>query len=381
MQAKRFEALDGWRGIAALAVAFYHVPIAHPLRDFAGWKNWELFVDLFFVLSGFVMMHAWGARLTGFETAKEFMTRRFWRLWPLHFSMLLMLLALELAKAGATSVIALPLDGAPFSDNRSWATLLSNIAMTQALNLHGTTSWNGAAWSISVEFWTYLVFAAVLLGVKRHRALAFLLVSAGALALLAVHSKNYLFATHDFGFLRALYGFFLGAAVHRLVTAERVTLHGGTRIEIAAIIAMAGFLVLTGMNATSYFAPLIFAGLILVFSQHAGFASRILESGPVQALGRWSYSIYLVHAVLFYIIGLALQVGIKVAKLPLIVTGVGGERLFSTGIFALDAAVIVGMLALSVFLSAFTYRLIEKPFMAPSASARLPAKDRGAALA
>ena len=38
MQAKRFEALDGWRGIAALAVTFYHTPIAHPLRQAAGWK-------------------------------------------------------------------------------------------------------------------------------------------------------------------------------------------------------------------------------------------------------------------------------------------------------------------------------------------------------
>ena len=36
MSAKRFEALDGWRGIAALAIAFYHAPIANPLREMAG---------------------------------------------------------------------------------------------------------------------------------------------------------------------------------------------------------------------------------------------------------------------------------------------------------------------------------------------------------
>lgn len=381
MQTKRFEALDGWRGIAALAVAFYHVPIAHPLRDFAGWKNWELFVDLFFVLSGFVMMHAWGARLDGLGAAREFMTRRFWRIWPLHFAMLLVLFVFELTKAGIAGFIALPLDGAPFSDNRSWATLISNIAMTQAMNLHGTTSWNGAAWSISVEFWTYLVFAIVLLGARCYRSMAFLAVSAFALGLLALRSGNYLFATHDFGFLRALYGFFLGAAVYRLASADRVTIHGGTGLEIGAVAVMLGFLVLTGMNATSYLAPIIFAGLILVFSQSAGLVSRVLESRPIQALGRWSYSIYLVHAVLFYLAGIALQLGIKFLKLPLIVTGAGGERLFSTGSLFADVGVIVVMLGFSVLVSALTYRLIERPFMAGARAARLTATERGAALA
>jgi len=52
-------ALDGWRGIAALAIAFYHVPIAHPLQALAGWKNMEFFVDFFFVLSGFAITHSW----------------------------------------------------------------------------------------------------------------------------------------------------------------------------------------------------------------------------------------------------------------------------------------------------------------------------------
>ena len=88
MSKVRYEALDGWRGIAALAIAFYHAPIAHPLREGAAWKNWELFVDFFFVLSGFVIAHAWLKRLDGTEAAKSFLSRRFWRVWPLHVTIL-----------------------------------------------------------------------------------------------------------------------------------------------------------------------------------------------------------------------------------------------------------------------------------------------------
>ncbi len=51
MHANRYDTLDGWRGLAALAIAFYHLPVAHGFRDLAGWKNLEFFVDFFFVLS------------------------------------------------------------------------------------------------------------------------------------------------------------------------------------------------------------------------------------------------------------------------------------------------------------------------------------------
>jgi peptidoglycan/LPS O-acetylase OafA/YrhL len=363
MNAKRFEALDGWRGIAALAVAFYHIPIASPMRALAGWKNLELFVDLFFVLSGFVMMHAWGARLSGFNAARTFMIKRFWRIWPLHFVMLTVMLVLEIAKAGAGLVIALPLDGAPFTDNRSWATLISNIVLTQALNLHPGTSWNNPSWSISAEFWTYLAFAAATLAFRRPTTRALLGLSLAALALLVMLSKNFLFATYDFGFLRAAYGFFLGAVTYRLAMSENVQIGGGTGIEIAAVLAAASFLISTGLNVTSYLAPFVFAGVILVFAHGRGLVTRMLESRPIQALGLWSYSIYIVHAVIFYAVGIMLQAGGKILHLPIISEGFGGSRVFSTGHVLIDLAIIVALLAISVAVSSVTYRLIEKPFM------------------
>ena len=364
MQAKRFEALDGWRGIAALAIAFYHAPIAHSLRAAAGWKNMELFVDFFFVLSGFVIMHAWGKRLDGAAEAKVFVRKRFWRIWPLHFSILMAFLAIEVAKAAMGAVIALPSDEPPFAGSRSWAALLSNILMLQSLNLHGTTSWNGPAWSISVEFWTYLVFAGAMLAFRARIDRALLAIALLALGGIAWFSPIWLFATHDFGLLRAIYGFFLGAATYRLVQSGRVEIAGGTGAEVAVVLALVSYLLSTGVNMTSLMAPVIFSGVILFFSQGRGLLTCVLESRPIQALGLWSYSIYLVHALLFYGLRLVLVLVEKVTKLPLTAAGSGNERIFTLGNGAVDLLAIVALLAVTIAISAKTYRYIERPFMA-----------------
>lgn len=370
MQAKRFEALDGWRGIAALAIAFYHAPIAHPLRDLAGWKNWELFVDFFFVLSGFVMCHAWGRRLDGVDAARTFVSKRFWRIWPLHFCILFAFFGIEVMKAGIGAVVSLPIDDAPFTGSRSWFSLLTNIGMLQSLNLHGTTTWNGPAWSISVEFWTYLVFAATLLAFRNHLNRALVAIAFLGFAGVAFFSPIWLFATHDFGMPRAIYGFFLGAATYRLLQSDRVQIDGGSAVEAAAIVALASYLISTGVNATSLLAPLVFAAIIVIFAEGRGVFSRVLRSRPVQALGLWSYSIYLVHALLFYGLRLVLVLVEKVTKLPLTASGAGNERIFTFGGTLVDASVILALLALTIAISSQTYRFIERPFMSDGGKAR-----------
>ncbi len=363
METKRYGALDGWRGLAALAIAFYHAPIANPLREFAGWKNWELFVDFFFVLSGFVIMHAWGQRLTDAAAMRDFMQRRFWRIWPLHFAILFAFFGIELLKSGLLAFVSLPLEDGPFSGSRSWFALLTNITMTQSLNTHGTTTWNGPAWSISVEFWTYLVFAVVVLAARRH--LDKVLLPIALLAMLAVWTLSpiYLFATHDFGLFRAIFGFFLGAATYRLVRSDRFVVEGGTGVEIAVVIALASYLLATGVNVSSLFAPFVFAGVIVVFSSGRGLLSGVLESRPVQALGLWSYSIYLVHALLYYVLRLVLIAAEKALKLPLTLSGSGNDRVFTFGSTAANLTVIALLLLVTIMISAQTYRFIERPYM------------------
>ena len=75
-----FSGLDGLRGMAALFVAMRHISFFHNLGVHGGY----LAVDLFFVLSGFVIANAYEARLASGLSAKRFLALRYVRLWPVY---------------------------------------------------------------------------------------------------------------------------------------------------------------------------------------------------------------------------------------------------------------------------------------------------------
>src|SRR5689334_10389454 len=73
----RYDALDGLRGVAAIAVMIMH------LTQASLFKNAYVAVDLFFMLSGFVIAHSYGTRLLRGMTAREYVKRRVIRLYPM----------------------------------------------------------------------------------------------------------------------------------------------------------------------------------------------------------------------------------------------------------------------------------------------------------
>lgn len=80
VSATRFHTLDGMRGVAALVVAVYHYGQRTNLPDFPGY----LAVDLFFVLSGFVIALNYTGRLASGLSLRTFMAARLQRLYPLY---------------------------------------------------------------------------------------------------------------------------------------------------------------------------------------------------------------------------------------------------------------------------------------------------------
>src|SRR5882724_4675315 len=77
----RFEALDALRGVCALLVVLFHIPICHALKDVAAFANLQFCVDMFFALSGFVLCHAYGERLNEGADGVRFTVMRLARLW------------------------------------------------------------------------------------------------------------------------------------------------------------------------------------------------------------------------------------------------------------------------------------------------------------
>src|SRR5688500_7682636 len=100
----RFKALDGWRGLCALSVALMHLNFAGNYQDVHFVDNAYLFVDFFFVLSGFVISHSTWDRLSSTQDLTSFVVRRFARLWPLHATVIAILVPIEAVRVYLISI-------------------------------------------------------------------------------------------------------------------------------------------------------------------------------------------------------------------------------------------------------------------------------------
>ena len=158
----RFEALDSWRGICALLVALLHFEANTHLRGFSFFQNSFLFVDFFFVLSGFVIAANYQQRLAQGFGLGRFMLLRFGRLYPLYGAMLLAFIGFEVLQVMVPSLGAMG-ESAPFSAPRqSMDTIFASVFLLQSFGLYDFLTWNTPGWSIATEFWTYLLFGLVM---------------------------------------------------------------------------------------------------------------------------------------------------------------------------------------------------------------------------
>ena len=81
---QRFLVLDSFRGIAAICVVIFHMHIIGSITELNFFRGSSLFVEFFFVLSGFVLAHTYGFKDVSF---KRFIISRTFRLYPLHIFM------------------------------------------------------------------------------------------------------------------------------------------------------------------------------------------------------------------------------------------------------------------------------------------------------
>src|SRR5215469_8721063 len=114
---KKILPLESLRGIAALCVALHHVHTQSPLTENAFIAHANLMVDLFFVLSGYVIAHSYVDRLTTVSAVVAFQRKRFWRLYPLHLVMFAVFVGIETSRLLYVHLTKVTLPLAPFSQN------------------------------------------------------------------------------------------------------------------------------------------------------------------------------------------------------------------------------------------------------------------------
>jgi len=297
----RFRVLDGFRGICALCVALFHLGPLGPLLGLSFFRNSYLLVDFFFVLSGFVITHSQGLRLTQPGQTWQFLGRRLGRLWPLHAFAIVLLVAdqlvlLTLGQPGE------PLHDSAFTGLFQWQSLPASLLLIQALGLYDCTPWNAPSWSISTELWVYLAFIG-LIRIKPPLRNASLLLAAllGALVV-ASQSPQGLNTTYDYGFFRCLYGFCIGCLVFELWQRQAAWRRFAGRLEGLTVGLGVLFICRIDQSDWAMAAPLVFGCVILIFAHERGSISAWLRGGMMAKLGAWSYSIYLMHWPLLLII-------------------------------------------------------------------------------
>jgi peptidoglycan/LPS O-acetylase OafA/YrhL len=343
--------LTGLRGIAALWVVLYHfgnryfVSIEPGAAGYVVEKGY-LAVDLFFLVSGFVLAHVY---LDQFARQKSraiwpFLQARVARLYPLH----LVVLGVFVIDAAIPALRAHILAGEPLHVRmfgaQSIAATVANLFMLQGVKA-SQLSWNYPTWSISVEFAAYLLFGIAAAYSRRLRR-------EGALLCLGVLGSWLLFfswlVAGDFNqwdgspaFARCVPEFFAGVLIY--VLTRDVSFNMNPNVVVLVVVIAIGISLQLGDQ--DLVIVVLFAVVMPLVVRSSGLISRILNAPAIVLLGELSYALYLLHGV------------VQIAVSRLLTSMFVSEALSPIQSLAL----MIGLVVLSVLIAYCAHRLIEVP--------------------
>jgi peptidoglycan/LPS O-acetylase OafA/YrhL len=351
---RRFAALDSWRGVCAIMVAVHN--FEYPQAPFI--KHSSLFVDFFFVLSGFVITHSYRSRLNTGADFRAFILRRFGRLWPLHMALLIVFVGLDVIRLVLAPLMHADFNVPQFTSPNSISAIIQNVFLVQAVGIHTDLSWNVPSWSISTEFWTYILFALLYFMTTTREPSVILVCSVVVASGLVMFylSPNYLEANSYCALLRCIYGFLFGHLIYKASEINRHQIRAGTALEMLAVVFAVTFVYFSD-GPSSIVAPIVFGFAVWAFSQESGAVSRLLQTRWPANLGTWSYSIYMVHWLIRNSISSIAKIAAALTGYPIAihVPWNGQDSVWTMN------AVFTGYLVAVIVTASWSYKLIEQP--------------------
>jgi peptidoglycan/LPS O-acetylase OafA/YrhL len=262
---RRYSDLDGMRGVLAIIIAVYHYGLNSLLWSLSGGyiqhAPWGVVVDVFFVLSGFVLLNSVAGKNM---TVSGFFISRLFRLVPLYAVTTAVMVVVNVKYALTSS------------------NLLGNLLL--GTSFLGFAPLNPPAWSVGYELYIPLLLVACSPLLLRLQ----LTYMFGALCVLCI-AGGYLAPVGGEGLARPVVGLLTGALVYRIHVI--MPIHSGRAFPplfCALLLAIA----FTGtFPFLSYIAYPLAA--VAVFLGAGG--TTLFSFWPVQWLGRLSYAIYLIH--------------------------------------------------------------------------------------
>jgi peptidoglycan/LPS O-acetylase OafA/YrhL len=357
------KALSGLRIIAALWVVLFHF---RPLLEQAapGFRTalapvlncGAQGVDLFFILSGFVltwnyldrMGPSWSTRAT-----LRFLWLRLARVWPVY------LVTLHLAAAWIIFTLNVGHEPSKIADQLNAVSYVRQLLLVQLWfqPYFDGSSWDGPAWSISAEWLAYLLFGALVLvifriaRVTRARGLLWLAIAALPPMLLLLASGQ--FYTPWSWLPRIVMQFTAGAlvsaAVRKLQLSDRARRRAGY-VSVLLGCAIVGILYLldahplTKILDSSGLVDVLFVPLVVTLAIGIGTLPRLLSTRLMVYCGHISFSLYMVHELVHT------AWNWTVAQFEI-----------SLGSDLVGKSVLVGLLAVAMGGAAMLYHFVEEP--------------------
>lgn len=304
-------ALSGARAIPPLILVLFHFCEGHGYRgakwfDLIAAKGY-LWVEFFFALSGFILVHVYMARASDMWRWRgylQFLQTRLARLYPLHLFMIFAILAQfvvfrALAQVGGYVSIF----DQPYHPILTWQTFIANLFLVQAWNLFNYLSWNGVSWFVSVEFLLCLIFPLYLLLARGgiFAGLAAIIGGIAGLFVLDLKSRHGLDLTFHNGIWRGVSAFAVGVGSATLYRAARASDRkplpeiAHSAVQAALVGALLYAIWTTGWSHTHHdiLSVLPMLGLVPALAFDRGVVAKVLKARVPMKLGEWSYAIYI----------------------------------------------------------------------------------------
>ena len=300
----QLDALTGLRGLAAWFVVIYHFREALapfvPAPVLAVAAHGALAVDLFFVMSGFIIALNYRRefRAEGMHAYGRFLLLRLARIYPLHLFVL--------------SLFVLYVGAAGFVHDRDEFHRLDYLAasalLVQAWSPWVGLGWNVPAWSISTEMFAYLIFPAMAWAVERTRgrgdAGLWLAGALGTMMLVGPVFGGLSTEISQFGLLRCVLEFFAGVMVQRLWELGSRTPGSGLAALLLGALLIGSYVLGT---PDTLVLPCAFCCLVYGFGVPGTWPTRLLSRPLPVLLGTLSYATYLSHYLVKYVVKLIFE--------------------------------------------------------------------------
>lgn len=343
--------LRGWAALMVVFVhfrSFFHSSIDPDEFTFFLYKGY-LWVDFFFILSGFVMAYVYDIdhpKRHSMQDAMQYLIARIARIYPLHLitlaATLLLFILLALINPGTAEEYCCVFD----DSLRTAESLVANLLLIHSWGMFDWVTWNLPSWSLSAEFFCYLIFAALLTvsGDNRKLALVVLLCMAVLFYCFCIAASSDVDEIFRLSTMRAASAFTIGMML--FLGRQSISTLSGRSLTFIQIIACITLFLALHYGLTDILSIGLMALIVLVTWEDRGFLCDCLNTRYIHTIGLLSFSIYMWHYLIKFI---AKQDWESFTRLP-VHSSAAGSILF-----------VACMLGLVMPIAIWSYRYLEIP--------------------